>query len=426
MRHLSWLIFAALAGPAAAQQTFLAEDFESGLVPPAGWTELNNGNSAGWEPNGGLLYGVTEAYHDDYTGYNDNSLMSPQMDLSGASGVWAHARQYVYYASWRDHHYVDVSVDNGVTFVNVLDDYAGDGESGLTADLSAYAGINGVNVAYHYTGDFASEWSIDQIAVTDSSTAPPPPPPAIIVTLTNPANGHTYHLLEKSDWSTAESAAIGLGGPLTTVDDQAETDWIQQNLGLYNGVQRALWIGLNDEAVEGTYVWADGSSSSYTNWSAGEPSNSLVNDPVNGEDYVHMYGAGGLGGEWNDMHSTTSANWGSDFHGVVEISGPLGPQLVVTNLIAGQVAFFDGQNFTPNGPAVIGYSLTGGGPTTTPYGVAELSPPILRLPPLVADPAGTIHFAAPVPPAAGGRPVWFQAYDALGAALSNGVAAVIG
>ena len=32
-----------------------------------------------------------------------------------------------------------------------------------------------------------------------------------------------------------------------------------------------LWIGINDYGSEGTWVWADGTPVSYTNWNSGEP-----------------------------------------------------------------------------------------------------------------------------------------------------------
>ena len=424
MRSLTALVLASAAVPAAAQQTYLTEDFESGLVPPAGWIEFNNGNSNGWEPASGRMFGDHEAFHDDFRGANENNLMSPAMDLTGASTVWAHCVQHVSFASHRDHHYVAVSLDSGVTFVDLVDDLAGDGESGLSADLGAYAGMNGVHLAYRYLGDWDTEWRLDNIAVTDSSTPPPAPTPGILDTQVNPATGNVYHLLESSTWTAAEAVAVSMGGHLVTVDDQAENDWLKNTFGLFNGLQTDLWLGLNDVAAEGVHVWVDGSTSSYTNWAAGEPNNSTANDP-NGEDYVYMYGAQGYRGKWND-NDDARVSWQARIHGVVELPAPPGPGITVSNLVAGQIFSIDGTNFTATGAAVVGYSLTGGGPTTTPFGVADLSPPIRRLPALVADPSGAIQFSAPVPPGLSGTPIWFQAYDVQAAAISNGLAEVVG
>ena len=33
------------------------------------------------------------------------------------------------------------------------------------------------------------------------------------------------------------------------------------------------WIGLNNEEVEGTWVWSDGRSVTWNNWKRGEPTN---------------------------------------------------------------------------------------------------------------------------------------------------------
>ena len=53
------------------------------------------------------------------------------------------------------------------------------------------------------------------------------------------------------------------------------------------------WIGLNDLAVEGTFVWPDGSPATYTNWNEGEPNN------AGGIEHCVEMGAGN--GMWNDV-----------------------------------------------------------------------------------------------------------------------------
>ncbi|RMH01232.1 MAG: hypothetical protein D6702_11990, partial [Planctomycetota bacterium] len=127
-----------LLGGLQAQNVYLTEDFQGGVMPPAGWTEGNNGNSLGWEiePAGiGYLSASDHAFHDDFFGWNDNYLMTPAMDLSAATAAYAYCDQGVTFSSWRDHHYVDVSLDGGLTFINVLDDLSPDGYSVLNVDL---------------------------------------------------------------------------------------------------------------------------------------------------------------------------------------------------------------------------------------------------------------------------------------------------
>ena len=128
----------------------------------------------------------------------------------------------------------------------------------------------------------------------------------------NPANGHSYYLLPSTNWTTSESQAVALGGHLVTINDVAENNWVSNtflNLVIPDGT-RDLWLGLNDAAVEGTFVWSSGEAVTYSNWEPGNPNNGGGNVQ---EDYVHMYGggtpphiAGWVGGAWNDIDNKSS------------------------------------------------------------------------------------------------------------------------
>lgn len=77
-------------------------------------------------------------------------------------------------------------------------------------------------------------------------------------------------------------------GNLVTIDDAAENKYVNDLLQKRN-IDNA-WIGYNDKASEGKFVWFSGATSCYTNWSNKEPNN------VNNEDCTHMR----KGGTWND------------------------------------------------------------------------------------------------------------------------------
>ena len=99
-------------------------------------------------------------------------------------------------------------------------------------------------------------------------------------------NGHTYVLLAATDYNTAESQAVALGGHLVEINDAAENAFIDT---LSEG---SVWIGYNDQAVEGNFQWTTGTDETgYTNWNAGEP-----ND-AGGEDAAEFVNGGG----WNDL-----------------------------------------------------------------------------------------------------------------------------
>ncbi len=136
-----------------------------------------------------------------------------------------------------------------------------------------------------------------------------------LCTAVHPTSGHSYHLLEHSDWITAEATARALGGHLATINNQAEDDWLLANFGeCPAGTDNELLIGFHDSNVEGSFEWTSGEPVSFTNWGPGEP-----NDYGGAEDYTHMrYATSGTG--WNDFGGTG----GPAFHGVVEISSPPG------------------------------------------------------------------------------------------------------
>lgn len=129
--------------------------------------------------------------------------------------------------------------------------------------------------------------------------------------IVNPTNRHAYYLLKDSTWTGSEAAAISLGGHLVTINNEEENVWVTQTFGHFGGGNYpVLWIGLNDATVEGTFVWASGEQSTYTNWHSGEPNGAFPN-----EDYAHITVAYG-NGEWVDRRDSD----GNKLYGVVELS----------------------------------------------------------------------------------------------------------
>ena len=94
----------------------------------------------------------------------------------------------------------------------------------------------------------------------------------------------------------AQLFAQTLGANLISIQDAIENQCIIDNLNNLNE-SGVIWIGFNDELVEGSFVWYDQSPITYTNWAPGEPNNS------GNEDYVQIY----PNGQWNDLAFAGSA-----------------------------------------------------------------------------------------------------------------------
>jgi hypothetical protein len=128
----------------------------------------------------------------------------------------------------------------------------------------------------------------------------------------NPANGHSYKVVPANmDWLSAKDAAAnmmfnGSPGHLVTFSDQAEVDWVINNLTVMRP-----WIGLFHNTNDPTYSepsngwnWVTGEPVTFFNWASGEPNDNSANG--GSEDYAEMFGTG----VWNDAelnHPTTNA-----------------------------------------------------------------------------------------------------------------------
>jgi len=82
--------------------------------------------------------------------------------------------------------------------------------------------------------------------------------------------------LSENNWTNSENFAQSIGGHLVTINDQNENEWVFNTFSNYGGVGRSLWIGFNDQAVEGTFAWASGEGVTYSNWSVGQPNNGIT------------------------------------------------------------------------------------------------------------------------------------------------------
>lgn len=166
-------------------------------------------------------------------------------------------------------------------------------------------------------------------------------PVVIAGPLTNSANGHAYLLLSSSSWTDAEAEAEALGGHLATINDAGENAWVQSAFSA-NGT-RALWIGLNDAASEGNFVWSSGETSLYRNWANGEPNNYGGN-----ENYAYIGYPTFSDGTWNDqpdnaVNPLSGADLRGKVYGVVELPTASGGGECLP-APSGLVAWWKGEN----------------------------------------------------------------------------------
>lgn len=107
-----------------------------------------------------------------------------------------------------------------------------------------------------------------------------------------PRQGQTWHICyAPRTWAQARARCHELGGELASITNEAEhTAYLRATLGLH---WTSWWLGLSDQAEEGTFVWSDGEPATFTRWSSGEP-----NDAGGREDCAQLVP---WSGRWNDI-----------------------------------------------------------------------------------------------------------------------------
>ncbi|MEZ6147911.1 MAG: right-handed parallel beta-helix repeat-containing protein [Planctomycetaceae bacterium] len=99
-------------------------------------------------------------------------------------------------------------------------------------------------------------------------------------------NDHYFFLTPNRFWGEADAIATAAGGYLASINSQDENDFLTTTFG-----SASPWIGFNDIATEGTFVWTSGEPTNFANFGPGEPNGGAA------ENFVQLLS----NGFWNDL-----------------------------------------------------------------------------------------------------------------------------
>ncbi len=162
------------------------EDFSEG-DPPCGWT-VNDLAGSGWpwtttnpggrSPEGGCVEPFMIA-DDDEAGSGvdvETELISPSIDCSGYSKLNLSFSSYFHSYSWYDDYGdVDISVDGGVTWINILHFVGGNFYAVSDEDISSIAGgESDVRLRFYFNdaGEWGYYWMIDNVTIEGEPQCP--------------------------------------------------------------------------------------------------------------------------------------------------------------------------------------------------------------------------------------------------------------
>merc|ERR1739838_1138726 len=93
-------------------------------------------------------------------------------------------------------------------------------------------------------------------------------------------DGWTFHDLRcfryvktKATWINAEKACQALGANLASIKSSEEHIFVQGVVRKFGGGSQTSWLGGTDAVHEGTWLWSDGLSMTFTAWARGQPDN---------------------------------------------------------------------------------------------------------------------------------------------------------
>uniref|UniRef100_A0A672HWA5 C-type lectin domain-containing protein n=1 Tax=Salarias fasciatus TaxID=181472 RepID=A0A672HWA5_SALFA len=99
-------------------------------------------------------------------------------------------------------------------------------------------------------------------------------------------------------WQKSRDDCLSRGADLTIIDSREEQDFLRR-------FSKVMWIGLTDDAQEGTWRWVDGTLVNTSYWFKGEPNNDYYGkeeDCAQLNNRVEGYG-------WNDGFCDFQHHW---------------------------------------------------------------------------------------------------------------------
>ena len=124
---------------------------------------------------------------------------------------------------------------------------------------------------------------------------------SLIACCVQDASAYTFQFFSTpKTWTNAQSDCESRGGDLASVRSSEEN---AEAYALTGGV--STWIGYNDKAVEGSWVWTDGYTGDYSNWLSGEPGPPGT-DYEDCACYYYLFTEWGYGESWGDLTCTES------------------------------------------------------------------------------------------------------------------------